>query len=107
MTTSPNCREFLSRAAGLASLEASIAGQAMSEAHMRDFLEALRGERQPACPIEEGWRSTATVQLGMIAYHAGRTIAFDEASISISGNTEAQALLKREYRKPWEHPWKG
>ena len=31
--------------------------------HMADFLRAVRSRKPPACPIEEGYRSTATVQL--------------------------------------------
>jgi predicted dehydrogenase len=88
-------------------MHTSVTGPAMSESHMRDFLSALRSGKQPACPIEEGWRSTATVQLGMIAYETGQPIAFDEKTVSIKGNTQAQGMLKREYRKPWVHPWKG
>jgi hypothetical protein len=79
----------------------------MSEAHMRDFVNAVREKKQPACPIEEGFRSTATVQLGMIAYDVKRAIEFDAAKIAVPGNPQAQALLKREYRKPWVHPFKG
>lgn len=88
-------------------MPAKMQGNEMSEAHMRDFLDAVRAGRQPACPIEEGWKSTTTVQLGMIAYHTGDTISFDPGAIAISGNKQAHAMLKREYRKPWKHPWKG
>jgi len=74
---------------------------------MRDFLDALRAGTQPACPIAEGWKSTATVQLGMIAYHSAQAIPFDAAAVAIPGNKDAHAMLQREYRVPWRHPWKG
>jgi len=72
--------------------------------HMRDFLNAIRERRQPACPIEEGFRSTATVKLAMIAYETNSVIHWDESQGNILDNPQAQFLLKREYRQPWRHP---
>ncbi|MHC4402508.1 MAG: Gfo/Idh/MocA family protein [Planctomycetota bacterium] len=75
--------------------------------HMADFLEAVRTRRQPACTIEDGFRSTATVQLGMIAYESASTVDWDEAAGQIVNNPAAAKLLKREYREPWKHPYAG
>lgn len=88
-------------------MQSRMTGDQMSQAHMRDFVNAVRTKSQPACPIEEGWKSTATVQLGMIAYDVGRAIQFDAAAVAIPADREAHALLKRDYRKPWVHPRKG
>lgn len=88
-------------------MPAKMKSNEMSEAHLRDFVNAIREKRQPACPIEEGFRSTATVQLGMVAYDVKRAIEFDAAKLAIPGNPQAHALLKREYRKPWVHPFKA
>ena len=75
--------------------------------HMADFLEAVRTRRPPACPIEEGFRSTATVQLGMIAYESGSVVRWDAQREQIPDNPPAAKLLKREYREPWKHPYQG
>ena len=75
--------------------------------HMRDFLTAVRERRAPSCPIEEGYRSTATVKLAMIAYETDSVVRWDEARGEILDNPAAQALLKREYRAPWRHPANG
>ncbi len=75
--------------------------------HMANFLEAVRTRRQPACPIEDGFRSTKTVQLGMIAYESQSTVRWDEASEQIIDNPAAAKLLEREYRPPYKHPWQG
>ena len=72
--------------------------------HMRDFLIAVRERKQPACPIEEGFRSTATVKLAMIAYETESVVRWDEAQADIPDNPSARALLKRDYRDPWRHP---
>lgn len=74
------------------------------KAHMEDFLGAVRERRPTACPIEEGFKSTATVQLAMIAYETGMPVEWDETTKQIRGNEAGANLLKREYRKPWTHP---
>jgi predicted dehydrogenase len=79
----------------------------LGTAHMADFLDAVRDRRQPACPIEDGHRTTTTVQLGMIAYETASTVVWDEASEQIVGNEPAAKLLKRDYRAPWKHPYEG
>jgi len=81
--------------------------EAASEAgrlHMADFLEAVRTRRQPACQPEDGFLSTATVQLGMIAYRAGGQVAWDAAAEQIAGNPRGSQLLLRPYRAPYVHP---
>jgi hypothetical protein len=76
-------------------------------AHMAEFLGAVRSRNQPSCTVEDAYRSTATVQLGMIAYRVGARIAWDAKREQLTGNAEAAKLLKREYRPPWIHPFRG
>lgn len=75
--------------------------------HMADFLEAVRTRRQVDCLPEQGYQSTATVQLGMIAYETESTVRWDESTEQIIDNPQAANLLKREYRQPYRHPYKG
>lgn len=79
----------------------------MGANHMADFLEAVKARRKTACPIADAYRSTATVQLAMIAYETGSPVRWDEASEKIVDNPAAAGLLKREYRAPWKHPYDG
>ncbi len=72
---------------------------------MADWLSAIRTGSPLACPIEEGFRSTATVQLGMIAYESNSVVQWDEAAEQIVENPTAAALLRREYRPPYVHPY--
>ena len=74
---------------------------------MSNFLEAVHGRAELACPIEEGYKATATVQLGMIAYESNSVVKWDESAEQIRGNDVAAKLLKREYRSPWKHPYVG
>jgi predicted dehydrogenase len=73
--------------------------------HMADFLTAVRTRKQPSCRIADAYKSTAAVQLAMIAYETGTSVAWDAAREAIAGNTAASALLKRDYRTPWKHPY--
>jgi predicted dehydrogenase len=75
--------------------------------HMADFLQAVRARRQPTCLIDDAFRSTATVQLAMIACETESVVRWNEATEQILGNPAAARLLKRDYRPPWKHPYAG
>ncbi|MCX6897289.1 MAG: Gfo/Idh/MocA family oxidoreductase [Verrucomicrobia bacterium] len=75
--------------------------------HIADFLAAVRSRKQPSCQIEDAYQSTTTVKLAMIAYDSGARITWDAAAEQIAGNAAAAKLLKRDYRAPWQHPWRG
>jgi len=42
----------------------------------------------------------------MIAYETGAKISWDAAREEIAGHPDAAKLLKRDYRKPWVHPYR-
>lgn len=79
----------------------------LGTAHMAEFLQAVRTRQEPGCPIEEGYRSTAAVKLAMIAYETDTRVVWDENSHTIIDNPPAVALLKRDYRAPWKHPYEA
>jgi predicted dehydrogenase len=79
----------------------------MGTEHMAEFLKAVRSDSQGGCTMEEGFRSTTTVKLAMIAYDVGARITWDENTEHIVDHPEADALLKRDYRDPWKHPYRG
>jgi predicted dehydrogenase len=79
----------------------------MGTLHMADFLAAVRGGGKPSCLIDDAFRSTATVELAMIAYETASTVRWDEATEQILDNPAAAGLLKREYRAPYQHPYRG
>jgi predicted dehydrogenase len=79
----------------------------MAAAHMEDFLTAVKTRQQPLVTPEEGFRSSSTVQLAMIAYEVGEKLRWDAPAQSIIDNPRAQAMMKREYRASWKHPYQG
>ncbi len=76
-------------------------------AHMAEFLKAVRTRQAPGCLIEDAYASTTAVKLAMIAYDTGSKIAWDASREEIVDNPAAARLLKREYRQPWQHPYRG
>ena len=55
--------------------------------------------------MRDAFKSTATVQLAMIAYETGSTVHWDPDTLEIVDNPAAAALLQRQYREPWQHPY--
>jgi predicted dehydrogenase len=73
-----------------------------------NFIQALRSRKHSDlnAPIEEGAISTTLVHLANISYRLGRTLRFDAESYSCTGDTEANAMFRREYRAPFVVPEK-
>ena len=74
--------------------------------HFGNFIDVVRSRKLSDlnAPIEEGAISTTLVHLANISYRVGRTLHFDAASYSCVGDTEANAMFKRTYRKPFVVP---
>jgi predicted dehydrogenase len=73
--------------------------------HVGEFLDAVRTRGKVSCPPEDGYRSTSTVQLAMIALESGGRLEWDAQTEQVQENPKANALLKRAYREPFKHPY--
>jgi len=69
-----------------------------------DFLQSIKSGKLPVCDIEIGHRSTNMSLLGMLSLKLGRSIRWDGEKEIIIGDEEANKLLSRPYRAPWEYP---
>jgi predicted dehydrogenase len=69
-----------------------------------DFLDAIKTKRRPVCDIEVAHRSTNMSLLGMLSLKLGRSLAWNGDEEVVVGDEEANKLLARDYRKPWEYP---
>jgi predicted dehydrogenase len=76
--------------------------------HWANFIDVVRSRKASDlnAPIEEGAISTTLVHLANISYRLGRTLHFDPASYSCTGDAEANGMFRREYRKPFVVPEK-
>lgn len=83
-----------------------IPTEGMREKHMADFILAASSNDRSmiSCPIQDAFRSTATVQLAMISYNTSSRLTWDEANHSIIDNKEASALMARPYRDNYQRP---
>jgi Predicted dehydrogenases and related proteins len=72
--------------------------------HMQNFLAAIDSRGKPVADIEEGYISTASCIMANDAMKLGREFTWDVARQEVSGDEEANRLLRRSYRQPWTHP---
>lgn len=69
-----------------------------------DFLACIKSRKRPVCDIEIAHRSTNMSLLGMLSWKIGRSIKWDGDKEIIPDDPEANGLLRRDYRAPWEYP---
>lgn len=73
-----------------------------SRDHFKNFLDCVVSRRKTIAPSEVAHRSASVGHLGVIAMEVGRKVRFDPESESILGDPEAERLLSRAYRSPWQ-----
>ena len=74
--------------------------------HYQNFCDAIRAndQRKLTGPIEEGFYTCALVHLANISYRLGRSLDFDPQAMRFKNDSEANAMLTKEYRKPFAIP---
>jgi predicted dehydrogenase len=72
--------------------------------HVTNFLDCVRSRKEPNANAEVAHLTCGLVHLGEIAYRVGRVLHFDPDRETFHGDSEATALLTKEYRKPWTLP---
>jgi len=70
--------------------------------HMANFLDCVRSRKTPNAPVQEAHLSCALTHLGNIAYRTERVLKFDPSTEQFANDREANALLTKEYSKPWD-----
>ena len=71
---------------------------------MKDWLQAVNERSRPVADIEEGHKSTTACILANMAMQLGRSLEWDAERGVVRNDSEANRLLARPYRKPWQHP---
>ncbi|MHB0960383.1 MAG: Gfo/Idh/MocA family protein [Pirellulaceae bacterium] len=70
--------------------------------HQDNFISCMRTRNLPNADIRTGHLSTLLAQFGNISYRlGGQQLRIDPQTESFTNSPEANAMLKREYRKPW------
>jgi len=73
--------------------------------HMLNFLSAIENNHLPVADIEEGHISTASCILANLSMQLNRPLIYDPQKRICIDDPEATRLLRRPYRKPWQHPY--
>jgi predicted dehydrogenase len=79
-------------------------GQDFHFEHVRNFVDCVRTRKTPAGDVEIGHRAILPAHLANIAVRLRRAVHWDAKNERVIGDPEAQALVGREYRKPWVLP---
>jgi len=79
-----------------------VAARDTTDLHVADFIASVRSRKRPSADVEIGHRSTTAAHLGNIAYRTGRKLRWDPKKEEFIGDAEANRLLGREARKPWD-----
>ena len=74
----------------------------VSGGHYRNFVDAVKSRQDPIEPVEIGHRTASICHLGNIAMRLGRKVRWDPAAQRCPNDDQANAMLGRPYRKPWE-----
>lgn len=71
-----------------------------------NFYDVVRSRKTEdlLAPVEWGCTGASLCHLGNVAYRLGRSIEFDNATLSCGNDAEANALLTRVYREPFVMP---
>ncbi len=75
-----------------------------SRDHYQNFLHCVKSRRLTIAPCEVAHRSASVGHLAAISIELGRKIRWDPATETIIDDPEAERLLSRSYRKPWQLP---
>ena len=69
-----------------------------------NFIQAIEKGTKPAADIVNSHYATNMSLLGMMSYKLGRSVNWDGEKQMVVGDPEAEKLMSRAYRAPWEYP---
>ena len=73
-----------------------------SDDHMANFLSCVRSRKPCIAPAETAHRSITPGHLGFVSNTLGRPLRWDAESETVTGDDEANKLLRKlSYREPW------
>jgi predicted dehydrogenase len=73
-----------------------------SNNHKANFLECIKSQAETVAPVEAGHRSCTVCLLGDIAMRLGRKLKWDPKQEQFTNDAEANRMLSRPMRSPWQ-----
>lgn len=75
---------------------------AQFQQHVRDFLDCVKSRGTPVSDLESAHRVTTACHLANLSLRLGRKLRWDARREEVVGDAEANRLLSRPYRAPWD-----
>jgi len=72
--------------------------------HSRNFIDCVTSRKETVTPVDIGHSSISAGLLGEIAIITGQKLEWDPDKEVFINNDQANRLLKRPYRAPWQFP---
>jgi len=74
-----------------------------------EFAEGIRQQSNQGISntLEEAQKTTSCIIYGDMAYRTKSSLDIDSSTMNIKNNKEAQAMLIRAYRTPYQHPYES
>lgn len=70
--------------------------------HARHFLECVRSRKQPVSDLQSGHEVVTACHLANISARLKRPLQWDANTEQVTGDAEANAMLSKSYRAPWD-----
>lgn len=86
-------------------LTGSASGQYL--AHARNFLDCIKSRATPVSNLASAHRTSVACHLANLSLRLGRSLRWEAATQGIVNDAEAQSMLVRPYRAPWDRELKS
>ena len=70
--------------------------------HARNFLDCMKSRQPPIADLQAGHEVATTCHLANISLKTGRKLVWDSQKEEIADDPQANQMLHRPYRKPWD-----
>ena len=68
---------------------------------IEEWIDACKGDLRTSCNFDYGSTLIEQMLLGLVAYRVGKKLDYDGITGRVKNSTEANDLLKHEYRPGW------
>jgi len=75
--------------------------------HVRNFMDCIKSRAQPISDLESCHRVAVACHLANLSLRLGRKLRWDADREEVIGDPEANSLLVRPYRAPWDRELKS
>ena len=82
-------------------------GREQLRLHVRNFLDCVKSRKEPASDLESGHRVATVCHLANLSLKLGRRLRWDMTREEVVDDAEANKLLVRPYRAPWDKELKA